>query len=382
MKDVYISGVGVFLPNKPINNDEIEETLGRFGNQKSRSKAMVLRNNGIKLRYYAIDPATGKSTHSNRQMAAEAIRTLCREANIAPQDIEVLVCGTAGPDQWLPSHGVMVHAELGNPPCEVVTTSGVCCSGMSAFKYGYMSVASGLTRSAVTTASEVSSMAFRSSLMAPQSDAQLDNLSANPVIGFDAEFLRWMLSDGAAAVLMTDAPGNGEISLRVDWVDIVSMAHRAEPCMYMGADKLPDGTLQSWNSSESLHHAVDRGYFQLKQDVKTLSRFVVPLCTETLSLVRQKRGFKASDFDWFLPHLSSEYFRKHVARYFAEVDFEIPDAKWFTNLSYKGNTGCAAIFIIIEEMMKSGKLSRGQKLLCLVPESARFTYAWMQLTVV
>ena len=59
-----------------------------------------------------------------------------------------------------------------------------------------------------------------------------------------------------------------------------------------------------------------------------------------------------------------------------------PEARWFTNLERIGNVGSASIYLMIEELMNSGRLERGQKLLCFVPESARFTVYYMQLTVV
>ncbi len=65
-----------------------------------------------------------------------------------------------------------------------------------------------------------------------------------------------------------------------------------------------------------------------------------------------------------------------------EIGFEIPLDKWFTNLTYKGNTGSASIFVMLEELVSSGKLEQGDKIFCLVPESARFLYAYMLLTVV
>jgi hypothetical protein len=55
-----------------------------------------------------------------------------------------------------------------------------------------------------------------------------------------------------------------------------------------------------------------------------------------------------------------------------EIGFTIPYEKWFTNLSYKGNTGSASIYIMLEELFHSGKLKEGNKLLCFVPESGRF----------
>jgi 3-oxoacyl-[acyl-carrier-protein] synthase-3 len=86
--------------------------------------------------------------------------------------------------------------------------------------------------------------------------------------------------------------------------------------------------------------------------------------------------------DWLLPHLSSELFRKPIAELLAAENFVIPDQRWFTNLSTKGNTGSASIFIMLEELLNSGRLQRGQRIMCVVPESARFTFAYMQLTVV
>jgi 3-oxoacyl-[acyl-carrier-protein] synthase III len=65
-----------------------------------------------------------------------------------------------------------------------------------------------------------------------------------------------------------------------------------------------------------------------------------------------------------------------------QVGFEIPYEKWFTNLATKGNTGSAAIFIILAELFKNGDLKAGQKLLCFIPESGRFAHCFMLLEVV
>jgi 3-oxoacyl-[acyl-carrier-protein] synthase-3 len=96
----------------------------------------------------------------------------------------------------------------------------------------------------------------------------------------------------------------------------------------------------------------------------------------------QKYGIKAEDFDWFLPHFSSHYFRQPVYDQMKDVGFEIPDERWFTNLYEKGNTGSASIFVIMEELLHSGRLKTGERILCYVPESGRFATCFVQLTVV
>ena len=61
-------------------------------------------------------------------------------------------------------------------------------------------------------------------------------LKENPLLAFEKEFLRWMLSDGAGAVLVENKPA-GKLPLKIEWIDIRSYANEKETCMYAGADK-------------------------------------------------------------------------------------------------------------------------------------------------
>ncbi|HEY5996983.1 MAG TPA: hypothetical protein VIU29_08165, partial [Candidatus Deferrimicrobiaceae bacterium] len=70
--DAYITDLAAFLPNGPVDNDHMEKVLGMVGQTPSRTRALILRKNRIRQRYYAIDPATGRTTHTNAQLTAEA----------------------------------------------------------------------------------------------------------------------------------------------------------------------------------------------------------------------------------------------------------------------------------------------------------------------
>ncbi|HZG24100.1 MAG TPA: hypothetical protein VEZ17_05940, partial [Chitinophagaceae bacterium] len=136
--NVYITRTANFLPNKPVLNDEMEDYLGLINDKPSKARKIVLRNNGIKRRYYAIDK-NGKATHTNAEMTALAVRSLFSDDPGGLQSIELLSCGTSSPDQMMPSHGVMVHGFLPESGAiEVVSPSGVCCASMHALKYAYM----------------------------------------------------------------------------------------------------------------------------------------------------------------------------------------------------------------------------------------------------
>ena len=373
----YITRSAVCLPNAPVENDDIESVLGMIAGKPSRARRIVLRNNGIRQRYYAIDPNTGQATHTNARLTAEAVRGL----QVAGE-IDCLVTGTTMPDQLMPNHGVMVHGELGIPACEVVSTAGVCVAGITALKYAYLAILAGQAKNAVATGSEQASAVLHARNFEAESEHRIAELENNPEIAFEKDFLRWMLSDGAGAFLVQDQPASNGLSLRIDWIEILSQAGNMEVCMYAGGEKQSDGSLKGWKEFPADEWS-KRSVFSVKQDVRLLNESVVyQTIGKPLEKVMLTRGLTPAAVDWFLPHMSSEYFRKPIADCMASVGFPVAQEKWFTNLHTKGNTGSAAIYIMVDELLKSGKLKAGERLLCFIPESGRFTGSLMYLTVV
>jgi 3-oxoacyl-[acyl-carrier-protein] synthase-3 len=381
--NAYITELAAFLPNAPVDNRSMENILGMIGGTPSRTRSIILRKNRILQRYYAIDPATGRLTHTNAQLTAEAVRRLKPYAGFTPADIECLACGTSSADQFFPGHGMMVHGELSGTPCEVVTTAGICLSGIGALKYAAMNVALGLVGNAVATGSELASTFLRAGMFQEVSPECETALEARPILAFQADFLRWMLSDGAGAAFLSGTPPAGRSALRIDWIDHLSYANELETCMYAGAVKNADGSLTGWRSFDSLPEAVSSDAFLVQQDVNLLNREIIKTAVDrALSRVIARRGIVPTDVDWFLPHYSSDYFREPLRRRMGEIGFPIPMERWFSNLATKGNTGSASIFILLEELFHSGRLRKGERLLCMIPESGRFSMAYMLLTVV
>lgn len=381
--DVYITDVSAFLPNEPVGNDEMEQVLGMVHEVPSRTRRIILRNNGILQRYYAIDPKSGEQTHTNVQLAVEAIRGLAPYAGFTLDDIECLCCGTSTPDTLLPGHALGVHGELGNASCEVVTTAGICLSCVTALKYGYMNVALGLTKNAVCTGSELASSFTSARFFGAVRHRDEAPEPEKPAFSFSSDFLRWMLSDGAGAVFLTSDKPSDRLSLRVDWIEHRSFANELETCMYAGGQKNVDGTITGWRAMASAAEAVATGAMLIHQDVKLLNEEIMYTAGERmLPGVIERRGLKAEDVDWYLPHYSSDYFREPLHEHMKNAGLEIPFDRWFTNLPEKGNTGAAASFIILEEFRRSGLMKEGQRILCFIPESGRFSMAYVMLTVV
>jgi 3-oxoacyl-[acyl-carrier-protein] synthase-3 len=376
---VYITNTSTFLPNEPVPNDDMELYLGYINDKPSKSKSIVLRNNGIKTRYYALEKG-GKPTHTNAEMTALAVKALFKDDPEKIKDIELLSCGTSSPDQMMPSHGVMTHGwlpEMG--PVEVVSPSGVCCAGMHSLKFAYLAIKAGEIKSAVATGSERFSGLLVSDVFEEEAQ-KLKELTDNPFIAFQKDFLRWMLSDGASAFQLSDTPNKEGISLSLDWIEGVSFANEMETCMYMGADKQADGTLKGF-MDYTPEEIKNKSIFSVKQDINLLSDNIVPLGGKKIKEIFDKKGLVASDIDHFLPHISSNFFRSKIYDLVEIYGGGIPYEKWFINLYTVGNVGAASVYLMIDELFHSGRLKKGEKILLLVPESSRFSYMYAMLTV-
>jgi len=376
MNNVYINKIAKFLPNEPISNSEMEDVLGKIGGKPSRARRIILRSNGIKQRYYAIDKEQNIN-YNNAQITANAIRNL----NIDLDSIETLSCGTTLPDQIMPNHAVMVHGELKSKPCEVVATSGICLAGITALKNAYLSVKAEEVSTAVATGSEVVSTLLHAKNFKAESEFNEAEFEKRPEIAFEKDFLRWMLSDGAGAILLQNQPNKNSLSLEIKWIEISSFANEFEACMYAGCEKI-DGEIKGYREFTQ-EQWLEQSLFTIKQDVKLLNANIVNITVQrTLERALEKRDIKANDISWFLPHYSSEFFRDEVYQSLIDANFEIPKERWFTNLTSCGNTGSASIYIMLEELFNSNRLTKGEKILCYVPESGRFSSSFTLLEVV
>jgi len=374
--EVFITRTAAYMPLEPVGNDEMESVLGMVGGCPSRARRLVLRSNGIQYRYYALDRATGEPVMSSAEMAASAVRAL---GDIGK--VDCLAAATSRPEQLMPGHGVMIHGALDWPHLEVVSLSGICLAGAAALKYAWLSVRAGDAQRAVAVASELVSICLHARNFEAEVEHKVKELEERPGIAFEKDFLRWMLSDGAGAVLLENKP-SGPLSLKVKWIELSSAAHELPVCMYSGAEKNEDMTLTGWQEFTTQEWAT-RSVFTIKQDVKLLNEHVVrATLIEPLRALAKKHDLVSQKIDWFLPHISSKYFSEPVAAGLIEAGLNIPRENWFTNLVEKGNTGCASPFIMLDELFHSGRIKKGQQLLMFVPESGRFSSGFIFMEAV
>ncbi|MBC7769472.1 MAG: 3-oxoacyl-ACP synthase [Phycisphaerales bacterium] len=373
LRDGYITATGAFLPGAPIGNDEMENHLGRIAGRDSLFGKKALRWNGVESRHYAMAPDGGVS-HSNAQMCALAAAEALERAGLAPGDLGMLSAATTQGDLLAPGHAAQVHAELGGGPMEIASFQSVCGSSLMAAKAAWLSVRCGEHDVAAACAGEFSSRWFRPSFY--EGTALVD---AKGRVRAEADFLRFTLSDGAGAVVIEPKPRPG--ALKIDFIDIVSLADRYDPCMWAGAT-VDDRTdpLAFWGKvgPKAAHEA---GAIALLQDFELLKRVIRAWVGVYLQKVDQGRIVPA-EVDHCLVHYSAKSLRAEIVSLLEDTAGMIPQEKWFSVLREKGNVGSASIWLMLDGLVRSGQVKPGQKILCVVPESGRALVGFMMLEAV
>jgi len=363
----YLTGFGSYLPGDPVDNDGIVARLGGTDRVTERIREMILDANGIKSRHYALDEH-GESTELNEQLAVKALEAALGDRGIGAADLRMLATATTMGDVLVPGFASMVHGRLGGGPMQLLSATGVCASSLAALDAAVSKIRLGDHPVAAVVGSELPSRSLR--------QRRFEGFRA----GMDSHFLRWMLSDGAGAVIVEFQPHPTKLSLRVDWVRQVSLAHDHPVCMRSGMEG-PEATLGNTWQDVGIAEAEARGMFVLRQDVSMLDDLAEAGIEQFEALV-DIGLIDVKHLDHVICHYSTNAFRDvafdALRRRVPSLDTE----RWFSNLETRGNTGSASIFIALEEAWRTGRFAVGETVLLAVPESGRFSFAFAHLTVV
>ncbi len=363
----YLTGFGSYLPGEPVDNDGIAARLGGDDPVTERIRRRVLAANGIRKRHYALDEH-GEPTELNEELAVKALQAALDDRGIPASGLRMLATATTMGDVLVPGFASMVHGRLGGGPMQVLSASGVCASSLAALDAAASKIRLGDHPRAAVVGSELPSRSLR--------QRRFDGKRA----GLDSHFLRWMLSDGAGAVVLEFQPHPSRPSLRLDWVRQVSLAHQHPVCMRAGMDGTEASVGSTWQDV-SVAEADAAGMFLLRQDVSVLDELAEAGLKQFEELV-DIGLVDVKHLDHVICHYSTNAFRDlafdSLRRRLPTLDTD----RWFSNLETRGNTGSASIFIALEEAWSTGRFAVGDTVLLAVPESGRFSFAFAHLTVV
>ena len=318
---IVISGTGSYVPERVVTNADLEKIV-------DTSDEWIFERSGIRRRHLAAD---GEHTSD---MALQASLRALENAGLKAQDIDLVVLTTVNPDMPFPSTACILQGKLGirnNIPCFDLEAA---CSG---FVYGVEVAArmmqSGMYRHALVVSSE------KMSCMVDWKDR------ATCVL----------FGDGAGAVVLSasDEPDTGILG------SVLGADGSDTEILYM-----PAGGSAMPSSLET----VKNGLHTVKMNGRELFKKAVHIMQEKALEVLDLCGVGVDELSLLIPHQANARIIESVAK-----RMKIPSDKVYVNIADYANTSSASIPIALDEVMRSGRLRKGEKIL-LVAFGAGLTW--------
>lgn len=330
-------GSGSALPGKPVSNDRLLAALAEHcGNRKAKLARKFALRMGILSRHVSRDLSTAKS---GVQPGFDA-PTLCKNAisNAAGSaTMSFLIGHTSTPHSLLPPNIAWVADEL-RYTGPYVELRQACTGFASALAIAAAMIAEDSNASIGIVGSENGS---------PYFDISEDFIDRDQLINFV------QMGDGAGAVLL--GPDDGQGTAIVSDIFVGQIGVGMEP----GISLVGGGSAQP-NCDGGLP------YFQHR--AKDVRRNGEKLIEAGIAAI-ESRGYTLGEFDWIIPHQANGHIGELLAARFPETK-----GKVFVTAHRLGNLGSAAIWVSFDELCRSDKLQRGQRVLVLGAEASKYLY--------
>lgn len=358
LREVFVAGLGSFSPGDPIPFDDIESVLGRITDAPKkimrrieRMRSLMKEMLGIEYSHYAMDPITREGTETNTSMAAKAARKALNAAGTKAQEIELIVHAGILYDYMCPPTSTLIQEALQIPYCAEIAIHSNCTAIYKALQVASDLIAAGRYNNALVVTSQLSSPFLR---------AEYFNQS---VITEEQVILRWFLSDGAGALVLTsERPGSPALRVLDTYLESVGMNVKPSMRMNVGACH--------WNTWE----IYKTGGHHLTQDLKTVARLAPELGAKGFVKMLDKWQKDLSKVKCCFVNIPTKHMMDLAADELKRLT-KNENIPIYTKLSTRGYPGAPAIIIALDGYLSETTLERGDQLLSFVTESSKWMHA-------
>ena len=302
-----IAGTGSYVPSYVMDNNKLSEFV-------DTSDEWIKERTGVARRHIVADETTSF-------MAAEAAKKAVEDADLTPDQIDLILVSTISSDVILPCTACEVQRILGAVNATCFDLNAACTGFVLAYNTANAYIQSGVYKNALVIGSE-----------------SLSNLTNWKDRGTCILF-----GDGAGAVVLTAEE-------KASYV----------PATHSEGAKGEALTLKSRNDSNGItkeiepNRMMDAEYF-MQMDGQAVFKFAVKKVPEAILEVLDKNNIKKEDIDCYLLHQANRRIVEAVAKRMGE-----PIEKFPMNLQEYGNTSSASIPILLDELSREGKLKSGK----------------------
>lgn len=365
LQRVSVIGTGSFLPNAPVSNDRIDDVLGPLAAAPARVQGFVetvgrrmLDLGGVQSRHFAIDPESRRLTHTVTTLAEVAARRALEAAGAQPADVELLLLSSPSYDQTTPPTSAGLQERLGIERCAEMEVHSNCAGVGKSVQIAFDALRLGRYRTALAVYSQLSSVYLRSCYFNPQ------KITKNQAA------LRYILADGAGAILLRAVPDRGEpVAHELLGTYVESVGGARPPGMTAGggvSDLIPWG--------DPVAGVYERGAHHLDQDFAAVNRDAGPLLLEGVTRLLESLRLVPGQIDHFVVSIPTmQLYNDNRARFADRLG--VTEERMKFRSAHSGYTGGAAILLHLDEMIRSGELRPGQTVLLHSVESSKWMTA-------
>jgi len=309
VRNVKIIGTGSYTPEKVYTNLYLETIL-------PTSDKWIRENLGISERRIAADNQT------TSDLAADAAIKAIRDANLNPEDIDLIIVATATPDRKAPSTAAIVQDKIKAYNAAAFDISAVCSGFLFAMSVASQYIASGVYNHVLVIGADTFS--------------RIVDWSRRDAVFF---------GDGAGAAILSSANVTaGFLAYRL-YTD--SRINKYGFTIPAGGSELP-------LSKE----VIDQGLHYFQMDGRAVYDSATKVLPKAIAQVLEDTGLSIDDIDLMIPHQPSIKILKKTAEIIG-----LPFEKVMTNMDKYANTSGATIPILLDEVKRSGKIKKGDKIL-------------------
>lgn len=361
--EIYVKliGSGSYLPGKPITIEEVDYYLGELSDaprkiQKwlHRMKDLMKEMLEVEYYHYAIDPETGEFTEDNITMSVKAAKNALTNAGLKPEDIDLIVYGSAHQDQ-MPTASVRIQEALGIEQCGEMSIHANCTSAYKAFLVASDFIKSGRYKNALVLSSSMSSSELRADYYNQE------------LVKKEELFLRYFLSDGAGALVLQAAESNVN-GLFVEHTYMESIGGKKPAAML---NKRPAYWMNPKKEFElGYHHLAQMFNEQLRTHFHDHDGSVF---LKGLKRMLQKYPINLDQLKYFQVNFPS----KHISELIMDECEEIGINRdtLYTKMASMGYAGPPMAFISIDKIISEEKLHSNDIILSFVTEVSKFMQA-------
>jgi len=362
-KDVFVrlAGSGSYLPGNPVPADEVDHYLGELTMapekiQKWLKRIRSVMKELIDVEYYhfAIDPITRTFLDDNITMSVKASQNALYDANLSAGEIDLIVYASAHQDQ-MPTASVRIQEALGIEHCAEISVHANCTSAYKALMIASDMIRNGRYQTALVVSSGISS----SELIAEYYN--------QPLVKKEELFLRYFLSDGAAAIIL-QAANEKKNGLFVEYNYIESIGGKKPSAM---GNKRPAYFLNPREEYDlGLHHLAQMFQDELSKNFHEPDGSVF---LKGLNRMLAKFPIEIQNIKYFQVNFPS----KHIAELIMDEcsSLGISRPMLYSKMASMGYIGPPMALLCLDKIRKEESLKQDDIILSFVTEVSKFMQA-------